>query len=217
MLFSKAAGKYRWRIVALLFFATTINYIDRNVLSFTMIDEGFRKEMLGLANDAQLTEADNSEFKRVMGYVDAAFKGAYALGFLLVGWFIDKVGTKIGFAFSIFLWSVAAAFHGFVSSIAGLRVARIFLGIGEAGNFPSAIKTVTEWFPRKERSFATGIFNAGANIGIITTAFAVPYITFHFGWRMAFLATGALGLILLVWWWFQYKSPALPTYFLPRS
>jgi len=217
MIFDKKSGNYRWRILAILFFATTINYIDRNVLSFAMLDEDFRRDMLGLASGAVLTDADNSEFKQMMGYVDAAFKAAYAIGFLLVGWFIDKVGTKIGFAFSIFLWSIAAAFHGLVNSIAGLRIARVFLGIGEAGNFPSAVKTVTEWFPRKERSLATGIFNAGANVGIIATAFAVPYLTSEHGWRSAFLVTGALGLILLLLWLFQYKTPDTPDLLSPEE
>jgi MFS transporter, ACS family, hexuronate transporter len=144
-------GNYRWRIVALLFFATTVNYIDRNVLSFTMIDEFFRKEMLDLPVEAVLTEADTNHFKEMMGYVDAAFKLAYALGFLIMGYFIDRVGTRKGFSIAITIWSLAGVANGFVSSIRGLSFTRFLLGIGEAGNFPSAVKTVAEWFPRKER------------------------------------------------------------------
>jgi MFS transporter, ACS family, hexuronate transporter len=199
--------KYRWRICALLFFATTINYIDRNVLSFTMIDEFFRKEMLGLDRDAILTQADQDHFKEMMGYVDAMFKTAYALGFLLFGYVIDKIGTKKGFAISISVWSLAGMLNAFVGSFKGLNITRFMLGLGEAGNFPSSIKTVAEWFPRKERSLAAGIFNAGANVGIITTALAVPFITIHYGWRASFMATGSLGVILLFCWWRFYRLP----------
>lgn len=200
-------GNYRWRIVALLFFATTVNYIDRNVLSFAMIDELFRKEMLGLPANAILTEADTNHFKEMMGYVDAAFKLAYAIGFLIVGYFIDRVGTRKGFSFAIGLWSLAGVANGFVGTIKGLSVTRFLLGLGEAGNFPASIKTVAEWFPKKERSFATGLFNAGANIGVIVTALAVPYITIHYGWRASFIATGLLGFLVLVCWRMVYRKP----------
>jgi len=200
-------GKYRWRICALLFFATTINYIDRNVLSFTMIDEFFRKEMLGLDRDAVLTQADHDRFKEMFGYVDAAFKLAYAMGFVIIGYIIDRIGTKKGFSLSIFVWSLAGILNAFVSSFMGLGITRFLLGLGEAGNFPSSIKTVAEWFPRKERSFATGLFNAGANVGIITTAAAVPWITLQFGWRAAFITTGLLGVVLLLVWWRVYRRP----------
>jgi MFS transporter, ACS family, hexuronate transporter len=200
-------GNYRWRIVALLFFATTINYIDRNVLSFTMIDEGFRKTMLGLPEDATLTQENINRFKELMGYVDAAFKTAYALGFLIVGWFIDKVGTRIGFMCSIIVWSLAGMANALVSSVRSLAFTRFMLGIGEAGNFPSAIKSVAEWFPKKERSFATGLLNAGANVGVIATAFAVPYITLNYGWRWSFVITGFLGMVLVLFWLKVYKKP----------
>jgi ACS family hexuronate transporter-like MFS transporter len=199
--------KYRWRILALLFFATTINYIDRNVLSFTMIDDLFRKEMLGVAPGAELTQADQDYFKEMMGYVDAAFKFAYAIGFLIFGYVIDRIGTKKGFAFSISIWSIAGVLNAFVGSFKGLSFTRFLLGIGEAGNFPSSVKTVAEWFPRKERSLAAGIFNAGANVGIIVTAVAVPFITIHYGWRVSFIATGLLGVILLFFWWRMYRLP----------
>lgn len=200
-------GKYRWRICALLFFATTINYVDRNVLSFTMIDDLFRKEMLGMSPDAVLTNADQDHFKEMMGYVDAAFKLAYAIGFLLVGYLIDRLGTKKGYSISIVVWSLAGVLNAFVGSIRGLSITRFLLGIGESGNFPSAIKTVAEWFPRKERSFATGVFNAGANVGIITTALAVPWLTLQYGWRVSFIVTGLLGFILFVFWRKMYKVP----------
>jgi ACS family hexuronate transporter-like MFS transporter len=200
-------GKYRWRICALLFFATTINYVDRNVLSFTMIDDLFRKEMLGLAPDAVLSQADTDHFKEMMGYVDAAFKLAYAIGFLVMGYVIDRIGTKKGYSISIAVWSFAGVLNAFVGSIRGLSLTRFMLGLGESGNFPSAIKTVAEWFPKKERSFATGVFNAGANIGIIATAIAVPMITLAYGWRVSFIVTGLLGFILLIFWRKMYHTP----------
>ncbi len=200
-------NQYRWRILTLLFFATTINYIDRNVLSFTMIDEAFRKSILELPQDAVLTEADINHFKEMMGYVDAVFKAAYALGFIFVGWFIDKVGTKKGFTWAIIVWSLAGIGNAFVGSFKGLMLSRFLLGVGESGNFPSSIKSVAEWFPRKERAFATGLFNAGANIGIIATALAVPFITLHYGWRWSFVITGLLGVVLVIFWWLIYKKP----------
>ncbi|HCW06411.1 MAG TPA: MFS transporter, partial [Cytophagales bacterium] len=200
-------NQHRWRIVALLFFATAINYIDRNVLSFTMIDESFRKTMLGLPDSATLTEADINHFKELMGYVDAAFKTAYAIGFLFLGWYIDKVGTRIGFAWSIFIWSLAGIGNALVSSVRSMSLMRFMLGIAEAGNFPSVGKSVAEWFPKKERSLANGIVNAATNVGVIVTAFAVPYLTLQYGWRAAFVLTGALGLIVGIFWLNKYKRP----------
>lgn len=208
---------YRWRICAVLFFATTINYVDRNVLSFTMIDDAFRKEMLQLPQEAALTQEHLDAFKTRMGFVDAAFKFAYALGFLLAGYLIDKIGTRKGYALSIFVWSVAGVLNGFVGSVRGLSITRFLLGMGESGNFPSAIKAVAEWFPKKERSLATGIFNAGANIGVILTAFAVPIIITHYGWRASFIITGLLGFIVLLLWLVVYKNPqAVPEQFQPE-
>ena len=205
------SGRFRWRIVALLFIATTINYVDRQVLSFTMTDEVFRKEMLDLAPDAVLTKEATDRFKVLYGDVDAAFKFAYAIGFLLAGWLIDRIGTKRGFSIGIVVWSVAGVLTAFVGNIAGLRWARALLGLGEAANFPSSIKTVAEWFPRRERSFANGLFNAGANVGIILTALAVPYLILQFGWRSSFLVTGVLGFGLLALWWFTYSKPEQST------
>ena len=198
---------YRWRICALLFLATTICYVDRNVLSFTMIDDLFRAQMLGLPAGSILTAADMSRFKELMGYVDGTFKAAYAVGFLVVGYFIDRIGTKRGFSVSLLIWSIAGVLNGLVGSARGLSMVRILLGIGESGNFPSAVKAVAEWFPKKERSLATGLFNAGANVGIVLTAIAVPYITIHYGWRAAFIITGVLGFVVLVLWVWVYKLP----------
>jgi ACS family hexuronate transporter-like MFS transporter len=199
--------KYRWRICALLFFATTINYVDRNVLSFTMIDEFFRKEMLGINSSTALSKEDTDHFKEMMGYVDAMFKFAYALGFVIIGYVIDRIGTKKGFAVSISVWSLAGVLNAFVGSFRGLAFTRSLLGLGESGNFPSSVKTVAEWFPKKERSLAAGIFNAGANVGIIATAIAVPWLTIHYGWRASFVVTGSLGIILLFFWWRMYSQP----------
>jgi ACS family hexuronate transporter-like MFS transporter len=199
--------RYRWRICALLFFATTINYIDRNVLSFTMLDEFFRREMLGIAPGQKLGQEDIDRFKVMIGYVDAIFKFAYAMGFIIIGYVIDRVGTKKGFAFSISIWSIAGILNAFVGSFKGLSLTRSLLGLGEAGNFPSSVKTVAEWFPKKERSLAAGIFNAGANVGIITTAIAVPWITVTYGWRASFIITGLLGIILLLFWLRMYRQP----------
>ncbi|QJW88773.1 MFS transporter [Spirosoma taeanense] len=201
------SGSFRWRIVALLFLATTINYVDRQVLSFTMTDEIFRKEMLDIAPEADLTKEATDRFKVLYGDVDAAFKFAYAIGFLLVGWLIDRIGTRRGFALGITVWSIAAVLTTFVQNMVGLRWARALLGLGESANFPSAIKTVAEWFPKSERSFANGLFNAGTNVGIILTAMAVPYLILQFGWRSSFFITGVLGFGLLILWWFTYSKP----------
>jgi ACS family hexuronate transporter-like MFS transporter len=201
------SGNYRWRIVLLLFFATTINYIDRQVLSFTMIDETFRREMMGKTADEALTESDLDQFKVLYSYVDTVFKIAYALGFLLIGWLIDRVGTKRGFSISIVIWSIAGILNAFIGSLRGLNIVRFMLGIGEAGNFPSAIKSVAEWFPKKERSFATGLFNAGTNVGIIATAALIPWLTLEFGWRFSFVATGLLGFLVLIAWLRIYRRP----------
>ncbi|RDB04093.1 MFS transporter [Runella aurantiaca] len=200
-------NNFRWRIVLLLFLVTTINYIDRNVLSFAMLDDTFRKEMLGFPLTYTLTQADLNAFKIQYGWVDTAFKVAYAVGFMMIGWLIDRVGTKRGLAVAIGLWSMAGIANAFVSSFRGLVATRFVLGIGEAGNFPSSIKSIAEWFPKKERSFATGIFNAGANVGIIITAAVIPWMTLHYGWRISFMTTGVLGLSVLVAWWMTYQRP----------
>ncbi|MBC7923501.1 MAG: MFS transporter [Ferruginibacter sp.] len=186
-------GNYRWRICALLFFATTINYVDRQVLSLVLIDDGFRGEI-------PLT-------KEQIGYIDAAFKVAYALGFIIVGNFIDRVGTRKGFAFALVVWSLAAISHALARSPLGFGLARFGLGLGESGNFPGAVKTVAEWFPKKERSFATGLFNSGANIGAIIAPLTVPFIAINYGWRWAFILTGAVGFLWLIFWLRTYRRP----------
>jgi MFS transporter, ACS family, hexuronate transporter len=201
------SATFRWRIVALLFVATTINYIDRQVLSFAMTDEIFRKEMLGLAVTDVLTQERMDQFRVEYSKVDSAFKFAYAIGFMLMGWLIDRIGTKRGFSLGILVWSVAAVGTSFVHTLGGLKLARIGLGLGEAANFPSAVKSISEWFPRRERSFASGLFNAGSNVGIIITALLVPILILNYGWRSSFWVTGVLGFGLLAVWWSTYSKP----------
>src|SRR5690606_6780257 len=191
---------YRWKILALLFFITTVNYIDRQVISFTVIDEEFHRAIMKIPEGQPITEAQHLEFNKVKGWIDAAFKIAYAIGLILAGWFVHRVGTRKGFASAMTMWSFAAMGTGLVTSIGGLSVMRFLLGFGEAGNFPASIKTVAEWFPKKERSLATGIFNAGTNVGVILTALFVPWIILQYGWEYSFIATGALGFVLLYFW-----------------
>ena len=188
----QAIGKLRWTICALIFFATTINYLDRAVISLLKPD---------LEKEFSWTESDYSN-------IVIAFQLCYAIGLLFAGRLIDKVGTKIGYAVSIFAWSIAAICHALVNSTFGFGVARGFLGITEAGNFPSAIKTVAEWFPKKERAFATGIFNSGTNIGAVVAPLTVPLIAAKMGWQWAFILTGAIGFIWLVLWIAFYEIPA---------
>ncbi|WP_298354771.1 MFS transporter [Runella sp.] len=201
------SNNFRWRIVLLLFLVTTINYIDRNVLSFAMIDDAFRKEMLGFPIGYTLTQTDLNIFKIQYGWVDTTFKVAYALGFIMIGWLIDRLGTKRGLTVGIGVWSLAGVANAFIGSFRGLAATRFALGIGEAGNFPSSIKSIAEWFPKKERAFATGLFNAGTNVGIIFTAAVIPWMTIHYGWRMSFMTTGVLGFAVLVLWWMTYQRP----------
>jgi ACS family hexuronate transporter-like MFS transporter len=190
---STRVGTYRWRICALLFAATTINYIDRQVLGVLAPDLGRR---IGW-----------SEVE--YGYIVTAFQAAYAIGLVCAGAVIDRLGTRIGYALAICIWSVAAMSHALVRSALGFGIARFLLGLGEAGNFPAAIKTVAEWFPRRERALATGIFNAGSNIGAIIAALMVPFVAGRWGWQYAFLVTGALSLIWLIVWLTVFRSPAL--------
>jgi ACS family hexuronate transporter-like MFS transporter len=184
--------KYRWRICSLIFFATTINYLDRAVISLLKND---------LEKTFNWTETDYAN-------IVIAFQVAYALGLIITGRIIDKTGTKLGYFLSIFLWSVAAIGHALVRSTAGFMIARAALGITEAGNFPSAIKAVAEWFPKKERAFATGIFNSGTNIGAILAPLTVPWIAVTWGWKYAFIITGATGFIWLIFWFLLYEVPA---------
>ena len=184
-------SKYRWTICTLIFFATTINYIDRNVISFL---KSTFTETLGW------TDGDYTN-------VEITFKIFYALGMLGAGRLIDKVGTKVGYGLYTFLWSVAGVCTALVSTVVGFQVVRGLLGLTEAGNFPAAIKTVAEWFPKKERALATGIFNSGANIGAIATPLLVPIILINFGWQWAFILTGILGFIWLIFWFLYYEIP----------
>jgi ACS family hexuronate transporter-like MFS transporter len=181
----------RWGICLLLFLATTINYIDRQILSLLkpILDEQLR-----------WTNAD-------FGYVNAAFTAAYAVGLLLFGPFIDRVGTKIGYAVSIAAWSLAAIGHSLVGSAGGFLRARAALGLGEGGNFPSAIKTVALWFPKKERALATALFNSGANVGAVIAPALVPWIASGWGWRAAFVVAGCAGFVWLLLWLPFYDLP----------
>ncbi|HEX8984560.1 MAG TPA: MFS transporter [Bryobacteraceae bacterium] len=184
-------SRLRWTVCALLFFATTISYVDRQVLS---ILAKTLEEKIGW---------DSIEY----GYIVSAFQAAYALGLLGAGRLMDTLGTRKGFALAIGLWSVAAMAHAAAASAFMFGVARALLGLGEAANFPACIKTVAEWFPKKERALATGIFNSGANIGAIVAPLTVPWLAITFGWQSAFIATGALGFIWLVWWLLAYHTP----------
>lgn len=187
----QSVGSYRWVICALLFFATTINYVDRAVLG--VLEPVLAKEIGWTATQ--------------YGNINASFNLAYAIGFLFAGWMMDRIGTRWGYSISLIVWSLAAAAHAFANSVWGFAAARFALGIGEAGNFPAAIKTVAEWFPRNERALATGIFNAGSNVGAIIAPAVVPLIFVAYGWQAAFIATGLAGLIWVVFWWPIYRRP----------
>lgn len=187
----KTTKNYRWIIVVLLFTATTINYLDRQII-------GLLKPIL--EKEFNWTETD---FARIV----MAFTAAYALGLLLFGWLIDKIGTKLGYSITIVFWSVAGMLHAVARSAFGFGVARIGLGLGEAGNYPAAVKTVAEWFPKKERALATGLFNAGTSIGVVVALILVPWILSHYGWQEVFWITGALGFVWLVFWLIFYDIP----------
>lgn len=189
---SSKIGNYRWTICALLFFATTINYIDRQVL--------------GLLAPSLQTELgwNETDYANIVSW----FTMAYAIGFLGIGRLMDRIGVRLGFAGAIVTWSLAAMSTALVSTVNGFSAVRFMLGLGESGNFPGALKTVAEWFPAKERAFATGIFNAGSNVGAILTPILVPMIVTAWGWREAFVITGALGFVWLVFWLRIYRSPS---------
>jgi len=184
-------GNQRWIVVALLFFATTINYIDRQVI-------GLLKPTL---------EVEFGWSEKDYANIVMAFTAAYALGLLVFGRIIDRIGTKMGFSISIVFWSIAACLHGVVKTTFGFGIARAALGLGESGNFPAAIKTVAEWFPKKERALATGIFNSGANIGAVFAPILVPTILALYGWQEAFIITGAIGFVWLIFWLYYYEIP----------
>lgn len=182
---------YRWRICALLFFATTLNYMDRHVISI-------------LAPQLQ-QEIGWSEIE--YGYIVAAFQAAYGLGVVLIGKLLDTKGVKLLYALAVSLWSLAGIGHAFAGSVIGFMVSRFTLGLGESANFPAALKTVSEWFPDKERALVAGIFNAGSNVGIIAAALIVPWVALTYGWQWAFIVIGLLGFIWVVFWIFTYKKP----------
>jgi ACS family hexuronate transporter-like MFS transporter len=184
-------GKVRWTICAMLFAATSINYMDRQVISILKPT---------LEHSIGLTEVSYS-------YVVNAFQIAYAIGLLAAGRFVDKVGTRIGYMTIMAIWSLSAMAHALASTVLEFAIARFALGLGESGNFPSAIKTVAEWFPQSERSLATGIFNSGANLGAILAPLIVPWVTIRYGWHAAFLATGAFSALWILWWWRNYRKP----------
>ena len=184
-------GNYRWVVCALLFTATTINYIDRQVI--------------GILKPTLQTEIGFNEID--YGNIVFAFQLAYAIGLLLVGRLMDRLGTRKGFSVAVVVWSIAAMAHAWARSVGGFIAARFALGLGESGNFPDSIKTVAEWFPKRERALATGIFNAGTNIGAVVAPIIVPVITLRYGWPWAFIATGAIGFAWLVLWLFLYRRP----------
>jgi len=186
-------GHRRWLIIALLFFATTVNYIDRT--------------MLGLLAPSLGKELDWSEDD--YGNIVTAFQAAYAIGFLIMGWLIDRFGPKVGYAIAIFVWTIGHVAHGFASSVASFMAARVVLGVGEAGHFPSVVRASSEWFPQKERALAIGWVNSGTTIGVILTA---PTLAFFMnwlglGWRETFIWSGLFGVILLVLWLKLYSNP----------
>jgi len=189
---NKKAGSYRWTICALVFFATTVNYLDRQVIS--LLKPFLEKEF-------DWSEIDYSN-------VVIAFQIAYAIGFAGAGRIIDKTGTKLGYALSLGFWSLASIAHAFATTTFGFGVARAALGLSEGGNWPAAIKTVAEWFPKKERALATGIFNSGSNIGAIIAPVVVPYLAVTMGWKAAFVITGAIGLFWLIFWFIYYDLPS---------
>ncbi len=185
-------GRYRWTICALVFYATTINYLDRQVIS--LLKPTLEKEF-------NWAESDYSN-------IVIAFQFAYAIGMVFAGRLIDKIGTKLGYAITLTLWSIASILHAFATGTLSFAVFRAFLGVTEAGNFPAAFKTVAEWFPRKERALAGGIFNSGTNVGAILAPLLVPYIAINYSWKIAFIAIGAIGFIWLIFWFLWYEVPA---------
>ena len=189
---SERIGRVRWTICAMLFAATTINYMDRQVI--------------GLLKPTLQASIGMSELD--YGYVVDAFQFAYALGLLVAGRFVDKVGTRIGYIVIMAMWSLSAMGHSLANSVLQFGIARACLGLGESGNFPAAIKTTAEWFPQSERSLATGIFNSGANVGAILAPLLVPWVTIHFGWHAAFLVTGIFSASWILLWFLKYREPA---------
>ncbi len=184
-------GRVRWTICAMLFVATSINYMDRQVIAILKPT---------LEHSIGMTEVS-------YGYIVYAFQIAYAIGLLAAGRLIDRLGTRIGYMLVMAVWSLSAMGHALASTVLEFGFARFFLGLGESGNFPAAIKTVAEWFPRNERSLATGIFNSGANVGAILAPAIVPFVTLRWGWHAAFLITGLFSVLWILWWLRYYRRP----------
>ncbi len=182
---------FRWMILFMLFAATTINYLDRQILS-----------LLKPVLDEQFGWSD-SQYGLIMGF----FQASYAIGLTVFGWIIDKYGARRGFALSIVWWSAGAMLHALATGVKSMGVCRVFLGLGEGGNFPASIKTVTTWFTARERVFATTLFNSGANVGALVAPATIPFIAAAWGWQSAFLSAGALGLIWVVFWLMMPREP----------
>ncbi|MDR1814624.1 MAG: MFS transporter [Tannerella sp.] len=182
---------YRWTICGLLFFAMTINFIDRQVLSILAPH---------LQSVFNWSEAE-------YGYIVTAFQVAYALGLLFAGMFIDRFGVRIGYSVAMAVWSLSAAGHALASAVMSFASARFCLALGESANFPAAVKTVAEWFPKKERALATGVFNAGSTVGVIISPILIPWLAVSFGWQSAFVFAGALGFVWLFFWLLLYRTP----------
>ncbi|MGA7521670.1 MAG: MFS transporter [Acidobacteriaceae bacterium] len=184
-------GQVRWTICAMLFAATSINYMDRQVIA---ILEPTLQYKIGL------TQVD-------YGYIVAGFQAAYAIGVVAAGWLIDRLGTRLGYCLFMGIWSLSAMAHSLANNALEFGIARFSLGLGESGNFPAAIKTVAEWFPQKERSLATGIFNSGAAVGAVLAPVLVPWVAVHYSWRVAFLITGFFSMLWIVVWYRYYRRP----------
>jgi MFS transporter, ACS family, hexuronate transporter len=184
-------GRVRWTVCAMLFVATSINYMDRQVIAILKPT---------LEHSIGMTEVG-------YGYIVDAFQIAYAIGLLAAGRLIDKLGTRIGYMLVMATWSLSAMGHGLARTVLEFGFARFFLGLGESGNFPAAIKTVAEWFPQSERSLAAGIFNSGANVGAILAPAIVPWVTLRYGWHAAFLTTGFFSVLWILWWLRYYRRP----------
>ena len=190
---AKPSGGRRWLIIALLFVATTVNYIDRTML-------GLLAPTLG--DDLNWSEND-------YGTIVTAFQAAYAMGFLVMGWLIDRFGPKVGYAVAITVWTIGHVAHGFASSVASFMAARVVLGVGEAGHFPSVVRASSEWFPQKERAYAIGWVNSATTVGVILTAPTLALFMNYLGlgWRETFIWSGLFGVVLLVLWWKLYSNP----------
>jgi len=194
----------RWVVCFLLFLATTINYMDRSVFAFI---EPLLHNVPFMGWDFAADKFHQPAFDNNFGNVIIAFQFAYGLGFIFAGRIIDKLGTKTGYALAILVWGIASMSHSIVGSVMGFAIARIFLGIGESGNFPAAIKAVSEWFPTRERGKAVGLFNSGSNVSFFLAPILITFVTSRWGWRYAFLATGSLGMVwLVIWLLFPYSK-----------